>query len=80
MTHSGDKPHNVGDKGQRYEVRYRDSDGSEHVMGWTDRADGGRLAFSLSKHPTWKLSQIVDRGDLVTRGDSAHHTSPDQGA
>lgn len=69
MTHSGGKPHAVGDKGQRYEVRYLDGGGVEHVMGWTEVSDGGGLAKSLSKHPVWKLSQIVDRGNLITRDD-----------
>lgn len=37
----------VGDRGQRYEVRYTDAaTGEEKVMGWTDQADGGGLLRS----------------------------------
>ncbi len=61
MTHSGGKPHNVGDKGQRYEVRAVSMQGKEFVVGWTEHPDGGGLVKIIEEHPVWVLSQIIDR-------------------
>lgn len=62
MTHGGGKPHaNVGDCGQRYEVRYIDDDGDEKVFGWTNEADGGALVKSITAHPVWHSPRVVDR-------------------
>lgn len=61
MTHSGGKPHtNVGDRGQRYEIRYDDSDGKEHVFGWQNSPKGGLLDAC---RPEWHRhnGRIIDR-------------------
>src|SRR5689334_25301932 len=43
MTHSGGKPHPVGDKGQRYEVTVFDTGKNERiVVGWTNDAATAR--------------------------------------
>lgn len=48
-------PHAIGDKGQRYEVRYTDAEtGKEKVMGWTEQADGGGLLRSALLWPAVK--------------------------
>lgn len=52
---------NVGDKGQRYEVRYKDPDGAEHVFGWTDDANGGLLVQSIRLNPSMAYPRVVDR-------------------
>jgi len=62
MTHNGGQPHtNVGDRGQRYVVYFRDGDGKEQLLGWTEHKDGGSLVRRLALHPVWKLSRIEDR-------------------
>ena len=63
MTHSGGKPHtNVGDRGQRYEVRFYEREtGAEEAMGWTDEADGGKLMESAKLWPQARDPFIVDR-------------------
>lgn len=62
MTHSGGRPHtNVGDLGQRYEVRYTDDDGVEKVFGWTNEADGGALVSSIELNPSMHSPRVVDR-------------------
>ncbi len=53
---------NVGDKGQRYEVYYKDSAGKEHLFGWTNEEDGGVLVDSINLNPSMTFSRIVDRG------------------
>lgn len=52
----------VGDRGQRYEVRYfvRES-GEELVMGWTERSDGGALMTSAKIWPRARDPFILDR-------------------
>lgn len=62
MTHSGGKPHHVGDRRQRYEVRYVDADdGIEKVFGWTDETDGGAMVECINLHPVWNSPRVVDR-------------------
>jgi len=51
----------VGDNGQRYEVRFTDSDGNEKVLGWTNDPSGGGLVQSIELHPTWRLPRVIDR-------------------
>ena len=52
----------IGDKGQRFEIRYKDGKGDEHVMGWVGTEQGARtMADAINKHPTWNSPRIVDR-------------------
>jgi len=53
---------NVGDRGQRYEVRFFDRrDGAERIMGWTEQADGGKLLKAAKLWPTARDPFVVDR-------------------
>jgi len=52
---------NVGDKGQRYEVLYKDRSGIEKVFGWTDREDGEPLMGSIKLNPSMTSPRVVDR-------------------
>ncbi len=63
MTHSGGKPHNVGDRGQRYEVSYRDDDdGQRKVIGWSDDIEGAQsLCRSIRLWPGKSHPAIRDR-------------------
>ena len=63
MTHSGGKPHAVGDRGQRYEVTYFDPDANiRKVFGWSDTAEGAQaFARSIELHPSMQFPQIRDR-------------------
>lgn len=63
MTHSGGKPHEVGDKGQRYEVSYYDpSTSTRKKFGWTnDFITAAGMLRSISLHPTMQLGMIHDR-------------------
>ncbi len=67
MTHSGGKPHAVGDRGQRYEVRYFDvgdwdDEREPCVLGWTDTLESAkRMVGAISRHPTWCDGEIHDR-------------------
>lgn len=52
----------VGDRGQRYEVRYFLVDsGQEFVMGWTERSDGGGLLASAKIWPLARDPFVIDR-------------------
>jgi hypothetical protein len=69
MTHSGGKPHdNIGDRGQRYEVRCLDEDGAEKVIGWTDDPTGGGLVRGVDAHPAWRSPRVIDRRAHPTTG------------
>ena len=51
-----------GDLGQRYEVRYRDGEGTERICGWTGTLEGAQLMVdAIRKHPVWHWPRIVDR-------------------
>lgn len=64
MTHSGGKPHNVGDKGQRYEVLahgYPKKDETD-VIGWSDTLEGAeRMMNAILKAPGCTSAKIFDR-------------------
>lgn len=64
MTHSGGKPHtNVGDRGQRFEVRAwgYPKDGW-NVIGWTDDLGGARRwEQSIGKAPGCTRTMTWDR-------------------
>lgn len=74
MTHSGGKPHtNVGDRGQRYEVRatgYPDPDGTA-VVGWAETlVAADSLADAIRKAPGCTSTEIFDRQEgkpVITR-------------
>ena len=63
MTHSGGKPHAVGDKGQRYEVSFYDpSTNARRVLGWSDTPEGARrMSAAIELHPSWQFGWITDR-------------------
>lgn len=52
----------TGDRGQRYEVRYQDEKGVEHVLGWADTAASVRqLRKAIDAHPAWSKPRVIDR-------------------
>lgn len=63
MTHSGGKPHNVGDKGQQYEVTYWDpATGRRKTFGWADTPEGAdAMCNSIKLHPSWNCAEVRDR-------------------
>lgn len=64
MTHSGGKPHtNVGDRGQRFEVRATGyPKEGESVIGWSDTLDGAdSMADSIRLAPSCTSTTIYDR-------------------
>lgn len=63
MTHSGGKPHNVGDKGQRYEVRATGwPKDIESIVGWCPTSEGAeRLAAAVKLAPSCVSVRIIDR-------------------
>jgi hypothetical protein len=63
MTHSGGKPHAVGDRGQRYMVTYFDPRESKRkTFGWSDDAEGARaMGDSIDAHPAWQFPHVIDR-------------------
>jgi hypothetical protein len=72
MTHSGGKPHNVGDRGQRFEVRASGYPKPEQsVIGWSDGIDGAeRMAAAIRQAPGCTSTEIFDRQEnksVITR-------------
>lgn len=66
MTHSGGKPHAVGDKGQRYEVRCKGVTGCDDdaptIVGWSDTLKGVKsFVQGIDAHPSWHSPTITDR-------------------
>ncbi len=63
--------HNLGYRGQRYEVRAlrpkRDAiDGATvepFIVGWTDQEDGGTLVKMVEDHPSWTSAKVIDLGE-----------------
>lgn len=50
----------VGDRGQRYEVRYLDEDNQERVMGWSESYPQNYLD-AINAHPSWHAPYVIDR-------------------
>lgn len=73
MTHSGGKPHtNVGDRGQRYEVRATGYPKAEKSrIGWSDTIDGAeKMAAAIRLAPGCTSTEIYDREEdriVITR-------------
>lgn len=72
MTWGGGKPHEVGDRGQRYEVRTTGyPEEGVNVIGWTDALDGAeRMMIAILKAPGCTSAQIFDRQEdklVITR-------------
>jgi hypothetical protein len=72
MTHSGGKPHKVGDRGQCYEVRAAGYPKKElSVIGWSDSLDGAsRMAAATRLAPGCLRTEIFDRAEgktVITR-------------
>jgi hypothetical protein len=68
MTHSGGQPHtNVGDRGQRFEVRaFGYPKAGKSVIGWSDDLAGARrMATSIGKAPSCTETEVFDRVDGV---------------
>lgn len=63
MTHSGGKPHKVGDQGQRYEVRATGyPKKGDNVVGWHVELEGAdRMAAAIRKAPGCTSTTIYDR-------------------
>lgn len=63
MTHSGGKPHtNIGDRGQRWEIRgIVRGTGVEEVFGWTSEPGGGTMLESANLWPRYEKAWAVDR-------------------
>lgn len=64
MTHSGGKPHtNVGDRGQRYEVRASGyPKEGESVIGWAPTLLGAQdIAAAIREAPGCTSTVILDR-------------------
>lgn len=65
MTHSGGKPHAIGDRGQRYEISFTDEmakKGHRRILGWTDiKGMADRMAASVEKHTGWSDGRVLDR-------------------
>lgn len=73
MTHSGGKPHtNVGDRGQRYEVRatgYPKAEKSRIGLATTLKG-AEEMATAIRLHPMCTSTEIFDRQDdkvVITR-------------
>lgn len=62
MTHSGGKPHEVGDRGKRYEITVFDIDkGRRTVIAWQESEPTDKLLRSLETRPGWVLAESRDR-------------------
>ena len=71
MTHSGGKPHEVGDRGQRYEVSiFNEADGERYVVCWTGlKIMANLIGESLELRPGWKQAEVLDRENPPEWGD-----------
>lgn len=71
MTHSGGKPHEVGDRGQRFQVSVYDEDaGARQVVCWLeDETQANKIAESVVLRPGWTKAEILDRENPPEFGD-----------
>ena len=58
------------DRGQRYEVRYRDGMGTERSFGFTNNAaELPSMIKKLGRNPAWKYTRTIDREMRATAED-----------
>ena len=59
------RPEQIGDRGQRYEARYRDrtcADGQHKVIGWTNsEPDAEQMAAAWRLRPGQPMAWVRDR-------------------
>lgn len=73
MTHSGGKPHtNVGDRGQRYEIRATGyPKAGKNTIGWANDLNGSdKMLSALCQAPGCVSVEIFDRQEgrpIITR-------------
>ena len=69
MTHSGGKPHAVGDKGQRFEISFfNPKSNKREVLGWTDDLESARrMTDSIEAHPSWEYPWLTDRHAVAVK-------------
>lgn len=63
MTHSGGKPHEVGDRGQRYVVSVYDEAQNKRIdLALTnDIKHASEMATGAELRPSWKFAWVTDR-------------------
>jgi hypothetical protein len=63
MTHSGGKPHAVGDRGQRYEITVYDEELQQRrVLGWAESEEAAYgMAQAAEKRPSWSKAEVNER-------------------
>lgn len=63
MTHSGGKPHAVGDRGQRYEITVHDEELKERrTLGWAETEYAAhQMGLAAVKRPSWRDYKVNDR-------------------
>lgn len=63
MTHSGGKPHAVGDRGQRFEVTVFDEEiGRRRVLGWAETHEAAHsMGRAACQRPSWANYEVNDR-------------------
>ena len=59
---------NVGDKGQRYEVRAKTDVGKTMIVGWTEiKEDADSMAKGIELHPCLHSPKVIDRQAMKER-------------
>jgi hypothetical protein len=63
VTHSGGKPHAVGDRGQRYEITVYDEEiSARRVLGWAETEQAAhQMGLAAVKRPSWSDYEVNDR-------------------
>lgn len=63
MTHSGGLTHEVGDRGQRYEVTFFDkTENRRRPLGWTNSHKSAlQMMAAVDANPSWEFPQVRDR-------------------
>ena len=71
MTHSGGRPHNVGDgEGLRYAVSVFDENKGERInLAYTnDAKHAAEMATAAELRPSWKFAWVTDRQPSTVNG------------
>ena len=69
-------PNRIGDKGRRYEIRCKDINDNDVLIGWSDSPTAFQVA--IDKHPGLHSRYVVDRNETKAKSQGTSTGGPEE--